>query len=145
MQHDFIHCLRCIDRVPFTPIIADGVGKNVTGVVERRRRDGAPDLRVALEAVLGVLVPEMEGAVTAGGAESAVHGMEGNGVYRVDVGYVPGCGWRLTVAFEGEIGTGLERRMGVSGLICGGGKVNVRETLVGRKRVIYLLSFSSTY
>lgn len=100
MQHDFIHRLRCIDRVPFTPVIADGVGKNVTGMVEGRRRDGAPDLRVALEAVLGVLVPEMEGAVTAGGAESAVHGMEGNGVYRVDVGYVPGCGWRLTVAFE---------------------------------------------
>ncbi len=54
--------------------------------------------------MLGVLVPEVEGAVRAGGAKSAVHRVEADGVDGVDVGDVALRWGGLTVAFEAEIG-----------------------------------------
>lgn len=113
MQHDLVARLRGIDGVAFAPVVADGVGEDGAGVVEVGGGDGAADFGVALEAVLGVLVPEVEGAVAAGGAEGAVHGVEGDGVDGVDVGYVPRRGRRLAVAFEGEVGAGVWE-----GLVC---------------------------
>lgn len=48
--------------------------------------------------MLGDSIPEVEGAVRAGGAESAELGVEGDGVNGVDVGHIV-LGW-VTVAFE---------------------------------------------
>ncbi len=85
MQHDLIRRLRRIERVALTPIVADGISKDGAIAVEARGGDGAADRGVAFEAVLGVLVPEVEGAVGAGGAEGAVDRVEGDGVDGVDV------------------------------------------------------------
>lgn len=85
MQHDLIHPSGHIGRIPFTPIITNTIREDPTRAVKIRRADGAPDLRVALQPMFGVLVPEMEGAVAAGGAEGAVLRVEGNGVDAVDV------------------------------------------------------------
>ena len=74
-----------VSRVPFTPIITNGVSEDISVLAESRGGDGAADLWVAFEAVFGVLVPEVECAVAAGGAEGAVLWVEGYGVYGVDL------------------------------------------------------------
>lgn len=107
MQHDLVDRLRRIDRVPLAPIITHGVGEDAAGAVEGGGGDGAANFRVTFEAVLGVLVPEVEGAVGAGGAEGAVDGVEVDGVDGVDVGLVARVGRGLAVAFEGEVGAVL--------------------------------------
>lgn len=117
MQHNLVHPSLPTLPVPLTPIIADGVGKDVPRPVEACGADGAADFRVAFEAVLGVLVPEVEGAVAAGGGEGAVHGVEGDGVDGVDVGDVARLRGGLSVAFEGEVGAvGGEGRMSAGGV-----------------------------
>lgn len=104
MQHDLIGRLRRIDGVPFTPVVADGVGEDGAVAVEAGGRDGAADGRVALETMLSVFVPEVEGAVGAGGAEGAVHRVEGDGVDRVHVRRIAVVGRGFAVAAEGEVG-----------------------------------------
>lgn len=109
MQHHLIHRLRRIARIALTPIIAHRIRENRAVPIERRCADRAPNLRVAFETVLGIFVPEVEGAVAAGGAEGAVHGVEGDGVDGEDVGDVAGVGDVLPMAFEGEVGAKGER------------------------------------
>lgn len=101
MQHDLDGVVLRIVLVALAPVVADGVGKDAAALVERRRRDAAADVGVALEAVLGVLVPEVERAVGAGGAEGAVDGVEGDGVDGVDVDGVVDGG--VAVALEGKV------------------------------------------
>lgn len=72
-------------------------------MVEVGAADATTDLGVALQTVLGVLVPEVECAVATGCAEGAVDGVEGNGVDRVDVGHITGVGCVLAMALEGEV------------------------------------------
>ena len=55
--------------------------------------------------MLGILVPEVERAVATGGAESAVNGMEGDGVHGKDFGRVGVAGGVFAVAFERKVGT----------------------------------------
>ena len=112
MQHDLVRRLRRIDRVPFAPIITHGIRKDISLAVEGRGRDGAADFGIALEAMLGVLVPEVEGAVAASGAEGAMFGVEGNGVDGVDLTDVALAGGGLAVAFEGEVGAIWKERGG---------------------------------
>ena len=116
MQHDLIGRLRGIDGVAFAPVVADRVGEDAAGAIECRGRYGSADLRVPFESVLGVLVPEMEGAVGAGCAESAVHRVEGDGVYAEHVRHVTRRRWRLSVTFEGKVGAkalrGVVRMLG---------------------------------
>lgn len=120
MQHDLIHPSGHIRRIPFTPIITDTIRKDPARTVEIRRADGAAHLRVPLQPMLGVLVPEMEGAVAAGGAEGAVLRVEGDGIDAVDICVVVargagGGGARArarrgdggAVAFEGEVCGGV--------------------------------------
>lgn len=102
MQHDLDGVLRRVSLVPLAPVVRDGVGEDAARLVEGRRDDGAADGRVPLEAVLGVLVPEVEGAVGAGGAEGAVDGVEGDVVYGVDGDDIVGGG--LAVALKREVG-----------------------------------------
>jgi hypothetical protein len=88
---------------PLTPIIAHGIRKDISIFAEARGDDAATDFRVPLETVFGILVPEVECAVGAGGAEGAVLRVEGDAVYRVDFcGFAGGC-VLLAVAFEGEV------------------------------------------
>ena len=114
MQHNLVNHLRRVDSIPLAPVIANGISKYRSVAVEARRADCAADLRVSLEPVLGILVPKVEGAVAAGGAEGAVLRVEGDCVDRVDVGGVAAGvgGGGLAVAFEGEVGT--KERGGVS-------------------------------
>lgn len=89
--------------IALAPVVTDCIGEDGTCVVEVGGRDGTTNLRVALETVLGVLVQEMEGTVTARGAKCAVLWVEGDGIDRVDIGDVALIGDVLTVALEREI------------------------------------------
>jgi hypothetical protein len=103
MQFDLNRILRIIPTIPLTPIITDSIRKDVSRATKRRSGNAAADLRVTLETVLCVLVPEMEGAVGSRRAEGAVDGVEGDGVDGVDFGDVALRGVGLAMAFEGEV------------------------------------------
>ena len=104
MQHNLVGGLRGVGGVALAPVVADSVGEDASGAVESSRGDGAADGRIALQTVLGVLVPEVEGTVATGGAEGTVDGVERDGVDRVDVTDVAIGGRGLAVALEGEVG-----------------------------------------
>lgn len=103
MQLDAELLPRRTRRIPLTPIIAHGVRKDVAILAEGRSRDAAADIRVPLEPVLCVLVPEVESSVGTGGAESAVCWVERDGVDGVDAGDITVGGVLLAVALEGEV------------------------------------------
>lgn len=103
MQHDLVRILWIIEHVPFTPVVAHGIGEDVPSPIETRRRNRAADFRIALETVLCVLVPEVERPVGACSAESTVDRVERDGVDGVDVADVAVVAGLLAVAFEGEI------------------------------------------
>ena len=106
MQHDLDGLLRRVLRVALAPVVADGVGEDAARAVEGRGYDLAAHFRVPLQPVLGVLVPEVEGAVGARGTEGAVLRVEGDGVDAVDVALVARVGRGLAVALEREVGSG---------------------------------------
>lgn len=100
MQHDFIRVGLRVMRVALTPIVTDGVGEDISQPAEGRGRDAATDLRITLQSMLGVLVPEVKGPVGPGRAECAVDRMEADRVYGVDADVVS-IGWRVVaMAFE---------------------------------------------
>ncbi len=101
MEHDLVRVLWVVGGVTLAPVVTDSVGEDVAVEGEGGGDDGAADGWVALETMLGVLVPEVEGSVGAGGAEGAVDWVERDGVDGVDVVDV-GCR-RITVALEGEV------------------------------------------
>jgi hypothetical protein len=76
VQHDLVGVLGVVGCVSLVPIVGDGVGEDGAVVVKVGAADAAADFGVALETVLGVLVPEVECAVAAGGAEGAMDGVE---------------------------------------------------------------------
>lgn len=80
MELDLDWILRVVAAVALAPVVADGVREDVACARKGCGGDAAANLGVAFEAVFGVLVPEVKGAVAAGGAEGAVHGVEGDGV-----------------------------------------------------------------
>lgn len=103
MQLELDGVLGVVGGVALAPVVGDRVGEDVAVLVEGSSSDGAADFGVTLEAVLSVLVPEVEGTVGAGGAEGAVLRVERDGVDRIDLGNVA-VGWvLLAVAFEGEV------------------------------------------
>ncbi len=101
VKHDFVGILRVVPLVSLGPVVGDGVGEDGTVLVELGGGDATADIRVALETVLRVLVPEVERAVRPGRGEGAVDGVEGYVVDGIDVGY--GSLGRVAVALEGEI------------------------------------------
>lgn len=103
MQHHLIRILRIIERVPLTPIVADGVREDGPVPVERGGGDGSANRRIALETGVGVLVPEVEGPVRACSAEGTVDRVEGDGIDGVDLDLV--VGGRFPMTSEGEVGT----------------------------------------
>lgn len=76
VHHNLVRVLRRVLRVSLTPVVANGVGKDGSGVVEAGGGDGASSGGVTLETVLGVLVPEVECAVRASCAKGAVDRVE---------------------------------------------------------------------
>jgi hypothetical protein len=106
VQLDLNGILGRVSAKALAPVVANRVGEDVAFAREACGGDGAADLGVALEAMLCVLVPEVEGAVGAGGAEGAVLRVEGDGVDGVDFGHVALGGVLLAVAFEGEVEAG---------------------------------------
>jgi hypothetical protein len=106
MQLNLDWVLSVVPTVALTPIIANSVCKDVASAGKPSGGDASADLWVALETVLSVLVPEVEGAVAAGGAKGAVDGMEGDCIDRVDFCDVALGGVGLAVAFEGEVEAG---------------------------------------
>ena len=103
VQHDFVHRLRRIEGVAFAPIVADRVCEHGSRAIEVRAADRAPDLRVSLQAMFGILVPEVECSVGTGGAECAVLRVEADSVDAIYIADVSGIGWCLSVAFETEV------------------------------------------
>lgn len=57
--------------------------------------------------MLGILVPEMERAITASSTESAVYRVEGNCIDSIDVADFTVVGGRFPMALETEIGGGV--------------------------------------
>lgn len=107
VEHDLVGLLGGIESVTLAPIVADGVREDVAVLVEVGCRNCAAHVRVPLETVLGVLVPEVEGAVGAGGGEGAMLRVEADGVEAVDVANVAIISGGLAVAFEAEVAAGV--------------------------------------
>ena len=105
MKLDLDRVLLVVASVALAPVVADCICENVSVFAEARRNDAAADFRVALEAVLCVLVPEVEGAVGAGSRESAMLWVEGNGIYREDLCGFASVGVGLAVALKREVET----------------------------------------
>ena len=102
MQHHLDGIALRVVLVALGPVVTNGVGKDASVLVEGGGRDAAAHVGVALETVLGVLIPEVERTVGAGRAEGAVDGVERDIVDGVDVGNAVGGG--VTVTLEGEVG-----------------------------------------
>lgn len=130
VQHDLVRQIVVVVRVSFAPVVRHGVGENAAGAVEIGCADCAADFGVAFQTVLGVLIPEVEGAVATGCAEGSMFGVEGDGVDGVDVCDVALVGDVLAVALETEVGSV--------------GEVVSREVLE-RYGLAYPESLSSTY
>ncbi len=92
---------------PLAPVVTDGIRKDAAVVVERRAHNRAPHLRVPLQPVLGVLVPEVERAVAPRRAEGAVHRMPVDVVDGKHLARVPVHGILLPVTLEGEVLAGV--------------------------------------
>ena len=107
VQHHLVGCLLGIRRVSLAPVVADRVGEDVSIAVEGSTGDGSADGRVALQTMLGILIPEVECAVTSRGAECAVHRVELDRVDGVNVADVPVGGGVFTMTLEREVGGGV--------------------------------------
>ena len=100
MKHQLDRHLRRVHGVSLTPIVAYRVCKDRSRPVESSRTNSATHLRIALQTVLGIAVPEVKSAVTAGCAEGAVLWVERDGVHGVNVSDITGVGRVLAVTFE---------------------------------------------
>lgn len=76
VHHDLVRVLGRVLRIALAPVVADGVGEDGPGVVEAGGGDGASGSGVTLEAMLCILIPEVECAIGAGCAERSVNGVE---------------------------------------------------------------------
>lgn len=104
MKHHLVGQLLGVGRVALTPVVAHSVGKDVSSAVESGAGNCSPNGRIALQTMFRVLVPEVESAVTTGGAEGTVNRMEGDSIERINVVDVALIGRGLTVTFEAEVG-----------------------------------------
>jgi hypothetical protein len=103
VQHNLIGQLRRVLLIALAPVVTDSVGEDAAVLVERSRRDGAAHLGVSLETVLCILVPEVERAIAASGAEGAVLGVPADSIDAVDVALVCRARRGLAVALEREV------------------------------------------
>lgn len=76
MHHDLVGVLRCVACVALAPVVANGVGKDVSRMIEGRCGDASTSGGISLESVLSNTVPEVECSIGTSGAESAVMWVE---------------------------------------------------------------------
>jgi hypothetical protein len=81
VKFDLDRVVLCVATKTLAPVITDSIGKDVAVLAKARCDDAAADLGVSFEAVLGILVPEMESTVGASSGEGTVLWVEGYGVY----------------------------------------------------------------
>ena len=81
MEFDLNWVVLCVATETLAPVVTDGVGEDVAVLAEACCDNAAADLGIALEAVLGVLVPKVESSVGTCSGEGAVLWVEGYGVY----------------------------------------------------------------
>jgi len=89
--------------ISLTPVVADRVGKNVAIPVEGCGSNASTDLRIALESVLRIFVPEVESPVRSGRGKCTMNWMKRYGVDRKDLIHVTVGRVRLAMAFEGKV------------------------------------------
>ena len=104
MKHHLVGQLLGIGRVTLTPVVTHSISKDVPVTVESSAGDSSPNGWISFQTVLCILIPEMEGTVTASGAESAMDRVKGDVVNGVDVADVALVGRGLAVTFEAEVG-----------------------------------------
>ena len=103
VQHDLVGVVCPVALVTLAPIVAHRVSEDVASPAEVCRSDATSHVRVALQSVLGVLVPEVECAIGTCGGECTMDRVERDGVDRENVRGVAirsGCG---AVALETEV------------------------------------------
>jgi hypothetical protein len=71
---DLDRVVLCVATETLAPIVTDGVSENVAVLAEACCDNAAADLGVALEAVLGVLVPKVESSVGTCSGEGLLSG-----------------------------------------------------------------------
>jgi hypothetical protein len=76
VQHHLDRVVLRVVLVSLGPVVADSVCEDRTVLVERSRGDATANVGVSLQAVLSILVPEVEGTVGTSRAECAVDGVE---------------------------------------------------------------------
>lgn len=76
MQHHLDGVVLSAVLVALAPVIAHGVRKNAAVLVEGRGGDAATYVGIALETVLGVLVPEVESTIGARSRKRAMDRVE---------------------------------------------------------------------
>lgn len=107
MEHDLIDCLLSIEVVALAPVVAHSICEDIARAVEACRADGTANLGVTLESMLGIFVPEVEGAIGTRGREGAVNRVKANGVNREDVADVAVSRRSLAMALETEVVSGV--------------------------------------
>lgn len=107
MHHDLIGRLRRVICIPFTPIIANGIRENIPRLIKRGARNRAPDGRIPLQTMLGILIPEMERPIATRRAKRAVDGVKRNRVDRIHIADIACIRRAFAMAFETEIRAGV--------------------------------------
>lgn len=98
MQHNLGRVVGGVGLVSLAPVIANGIGKNGTGLVEFGGGDTTTDIWITLQSVLGILIPEVECAVATGCTKRSMLRVERDVVDSIDI-----CGLILglvPMAFE---------------------------------------------
>lgn len=105
MQHHLDRVVLSVVLVALGPVVAYSIGEDGTVLVEGCGSDAATNVRVALETVLGVLVPEVECSIGTSSAECAMDRVERNIVDGVDIG--DAVGWGVAMTLEREVGAAM--------------------------------------
>lgn len=103
MQHDLDWVVLSVVLEALAPVIANGIGEDASRLVERRRSDATTHVGIALETVLGILVPEVERAIRSSGAKGSVDRVEGNVVDGMHVNHIALN--RVAMAFKRKVGS----------------------------------------
>ena len=103
VQHNLIGTLRGIGGVTFAPVVANCISEDISGAIESSGGNRAANGGIALQAVFGIFVPEVECTIGTGSAEGAVNGVEGDRVDRIDVANIAVCRRSFTVTLKGEV------------------------------------------
>jgi len=72
--------------VAFAPVVADGVGEDRAISIETSSGDCSTNRRKPFGSAFGIFVPIVEGSISAGGGESSMYRMKGDGIDSINIG-----------------------------------------------------------